>query len=106
VYIQRDWKYSDFSGAQERGEPCVEDWIASMKSGLRVGPVPEEDQVELLKQHLKGEAKLTVRFMLEGVVANVQGVFRVLEETYRDTAPIGTCVKEFYVRCQAPWEEI
>lgn len=62
LYIPREKKCSDFTGSPAQGEPCVEEWIASMKSCFKIARVPEEDKIELLRQHLKGEAKLTVKF--------------------------------------------
>lgn len=105
VYVPRDRKLSDFSGQIQTGEPCVEDWIASMRSAFKVSRVPVEDRIELVKQHLKGEAKLTVKFMLDGR-EDVDAVFDILEETYGDKVPIGSRLLEFYDRKQVPGESI
>ena len=106
VYVQRDRKCGDFSGSKDKGEPIVEEWVASMKSYFKVGRVTEEDQVELLKQHLKGEAKQTVKFMLDETATNVKQVFEVLEEAYGDKAPVSVRLREFYDRKQAKGETI
>lgn len=106
VYVQRDQKCCDFSGSKEKGEPGVDDWILSMKSYFKVGQVSEEDQVELLKQHLKGEAKQTVRFMLSENSEDVKAVFEVLEEAYGDKALVSVRLREFYDRKQAVGETI
>lgn len=106
IYIPRDHKLTDFTGTTKPGEGSVEEWIVSMKSAFRVMKVPEEDQVELIKQHLKGEAKDTVKFMMEEVDNNVESIFQLLQETYGDKVPIGTRLKDFYDRKQAPGETI
>lgn len=106
VYIPRERKYPDFSGCPSQSELCVEEWVTSMQSYFKVAKIPEEDQVELLKQHLKGEAKSTVKFMLEGKSVSARKIFDVLEETYGDKVPIGTRLREFYDRKQAPGETI
>ena len=76
LYIPRERKCSDFTGSPAQGEPCIEEWIASMKSSFKVARVPEEDKIELIKQHLKGEAKLTARFLLREGNTDVTKVFR------------------------------
>ena len=106
LYIPRERKCSDFTGSPAQGEPCVEEWIASMKSSFKVARVPEEDKIELLRQHLKGEAKLTVRFLLSEGNTDVTKVFDVLEKTYGDKAPVGARLREFYDRKQGPGEKI
>ena len=106
IYIPRDHKLTDFTGTTKPGEGSVEEWIVSMKSAFRVMKVPEEDQVELIKQHLKGEAKDTVKFMMEEVDNSVESIFQLLQETYGDKVPIGTRLKDFYDRKQAPGETI
>lgn len=106
VYVQRDRKCSDFSGGKEKGEPSVEEWITSMKSHFRVGRVSEEDEVELLKQYLKGEARQTVRLLLSEGSTESAEVFKVLEETYGDKAPVSVRLREFYDRNQAAGETI
>ncbi|XP_041958650.1 uncharacterized protein cuzd1.1 [Alosa sapidissima] len=106
LYIPRERKCSDFTGSPSQGEPCVEEWIVSMKSCFKISRVPEEDKIELLRQHLKGEAKLTVKFMLREDTTDVQKVFEVLEKTYGDKVPIGTRLKEFYDRKQLLGEKI
>ncbi len=62
--------------------------------------------MELIKQHLKGEAKDTVKFMLTEGDNNVESIFRLLQETYGDKVPIGTRLKDFYDRKQVPGETI
>ncbi len=104
IYIPRDHKLTDFTGTTKPGEGGVEEWIISMRSAFRVMKVPEEDQVELIKQHLKGEAKDTVKFMLTEGDNNVESIFRLLQETYGDKVPIGTRLKDFYDRKQVPGE--
>lgn len=106
VYIQRDRKCSDFSGSKNNDEQSIEEWVAAMKSYFKVCKIPEEDQVELLKQHLKGEAKLTVRLMLEDGSPDIKSVFKVLEEVYGDKVPVGTRLREFYDRKQMAGEKI
>ncbi|RXN16347.1 Transposon Ty3-I Gag-Pol poly [Labeo rohita] len=106
IYIPREHKLTDFTGTTKPGEGSVEEWIVSMKSAFRVMKVPEEDQVELIKQHLKGEAKDTVKFMLEEGDNSVASIFKLLQETYGDKVPIGTRLKDFYDRKQAPAETI
>ena len=106
LYIPRERKCSDFTGCPTHGEPCVEEWIASMKSSFKIARVPEEDKIELLKQHLKGEAKLTVRFLLREGNTDVTKVFDVLKKTYGDRVPVGARLREFYDRKQGPGEKI
>ncbi|KAL7883683.1 hypothetical protein SRHO_G00013410 [Serrasalmus rhombeus] len=107
IYIPRDRKLPDFSGCPTKpGDLTVEEWIASMKSAFQVMRVPEEDQVEFAKQHLKDEAKLTVRFMLKGEESSVKDIFDTLCQTYGDKVPIGTRLKEFYDRRQMPGETV
>ncbi len=63
IYIPRERKLPDFTGCVSKpGELSVEEWVASMKSAFQVMRVPTEDRVELVKQHLKDEAKATVKF--------------------------------------------
>ncbi len=106
IYIPRDHKLTDFTGTTKPGEGGVEEWILSMRSAFRVMKVPDEDQVELIKQHLKGEAKDTVKFMLKEGDNSVESIFKLLQETYGDKVPIGTRLKDFYDRKQAPGETI
>lgn len=106
VYVQRDRKCTDFSGGKEKGELCVEEWITSMKSHFRMCRVSGDDQVDLLKQHLKGEAKQTVKFMLEEASVNTRDVFDVLQDVYGDKAPVSVRFREFYERKQATSESI
>ena len=60
----------------------------------------------MLRQHLKGEAKLTVRFLLGEENTDVTRVFDVLGKTYGDKVPVGTRLREFYDRKQGPGEKI
>lgn len=107
VYIPRDRKIPEFSGCPSKpGELSVEEWINSIKSALKVMKIPEEDRIEFVKQYLKGEAKTTVKFMLNGKERSVDEIFNVLEQTYGDKFPIGTRLKEFYDRKQMPGETI
>lgn len=106
LYIPRERKCPDFTGSSAQGETSVEEWITSMKSCFKIARVPEEDKIELLRQHLKGEAKLTVKFMLSEDTTDVQKVFEVLEQTYGDKVPIGTRLREFYDRKQLAGEKI
>ena len=106
VYIQRDRKCTDFSGNKGNEDPCIEEWVASMKSYFKVCKIPQEDQVELVKQHLKGEAKLTVRLRLEDNTTDIKSVFKILEEVYGDKAPVSTRLREFYDRKQVAGEKI
>ncbi|KAL2086778.1 hypothetical protein ACEWY4_017837 [Coilia grayii] len=104
VYIPRDRKCSDFSGKQ--GEVKVEEWISLMKSALQVMKIPAEDQAEFVKQHLKDEAKLTVKYMVKDIDQSATKIFDALCETYGDKVPIGTRLKEFYDRKQMTGETI
>ena len=104
VYIPRDRKISDFTG--KPGDVDVEEWISSMKSTLQVKKIPVEDQAEFIKQHLKEEAKLTVKYVAEDRGKDAAGIFEALRKTYGDQAPIGTRLKEFYDRKQMPGETI
>lgn len=103
VYIPRERKYPEFSG--KRGEG-VEEWIASMKSALQMMKIPAEDQAEFIKQHLKDEARLTVKYMVKATEQGVTKIFDALRETYGDKVPLGTRLKEFYDRKQMPGETI
>ncbi|KAK3536166.1 hypothetical protein QTP70_032720, partial [Hemibagrus guttatus] len=102
IYIPRDHKLTDFTGATKPGEEIVEEWIVSIKSAFRVMKVPEEDQVELIKQHLKGEARVMVKFMSEEGDDSVESIFKLLQETCGDKVPIGSKLKDFYDQKQAP----
>ncbi|XP_023807866.1 uncharacterized protein LOC111946903 [Oryzias latipes] len=107
VVIHRDRKLPDFGGGSVRGgDESVEEWIAEMKSAFRVMKTPHDDRVELVKQHLKGEAKATVKFMLTEPIDSVEEIFDILIQTYGDKTPIGTRLKEFYERKQMPGETI
>ncbi len=57
--------------------------------------VSTEDPVELVKQHLKDEAKATVKFMIDGKEECVDNIFTFLLDTYGDKVPIGTRLKDF-----------
>ncbi|XP_076730651.1 retrovirus-related Pol polyprotein from transposon 412 [Maylandia zebra] len=107
IYVHRDRKLADFSGCPGKsGDDCVEEWIAAMRSAFQVMKVPEADRVELVKQHIKDEARATVKFMLDGAVESVEGIFEVLLQTYGDKVPIGTRLKEFYERRQMSSETV
>ncbi|KAJ8005431.1 hypothetical protein DPEC_G00146580 [Dallia pectoralis] len=107
IYIPRDRKLPEFSGrSTNTGELSVEEWVASMRSAFQVMRVPAEDRVELAKQHLKGEAKATVRFMLGEGEKSTDDIFQVLLDTYGDKVPIGTRLKDFYERKQMQGETI
>lgn len=77
-----------------------------MKSAIQVMKIPVEDQAEFVKQHLKEEAKLTVKYVAEDRGMDAAGIFEALRKTYGDQAPIGTQLKEFYDRKQMPGETI
>lgn len=64
--------------------------------------IPEDDQVELLKQYLKGEAKLTVKLMLGETEYDPENIFEELLNTYGDRTPVGTLLREFYETTQRP----
>ncbi|KAK3536658.1 hypothetical protein QTP86_015450, partial [Hemibagrus guttatus] len=101
IYIPRDRKLPEFSGrSTNAGELSIEEWVASMKSAFRVMRVPTEDHVEFVKQHLKEEAKATVRFMLSGQEKSADDIFKTLLDPYGDKVPIGTRLKDFYERKQ------
>lgn len=107
IYIPRDRKLPDFTGCMSKpGELSIEEWVASMKSAFQVMRVPTEDRVELVKQHLKDEAKATVKFMMDGKEESVDNIFTVLLDTYGDKVPIGTRLKDFYDRAQNTGETI
>lgn len=106
VIIQRDRKCSDFSGSKTNEEQSIDEWVASMRSYFKVCKIPEEDKVEFVKQHLKGEAKLTVNLMLEDSITDVKSVFKVLEDVYGDKVPVAARVREFYERRQVSGEKI
>lgn len=57
-------KLTGFTGLTRQGEGGVAECILFMKSAFCVMNVPIEDQVELIKQHLKGKAKYNFKFML------------------------------------------
>lgn len=67
-----------------------------MKSSFKIARVPEEDKIELLRQHLKGEAKLTVKFLLSEENTDITKVFEV---------PVGARLRDFYDRKQGPGEK-
>lgn len=105
--IPRDRKLPDFTGCVSKpGDLSIEEWVASMKSAFQVMRVPTEDRVELVKQHLKDEAKATVKFMMDGKVESVENIFTVFLDTYGDKVPIGTRLKDFYDRAQNAGETI
>ncbi|KAI5609495.1 hypothetical protein C0J50_9467, partial [Silurus asotus] len=107
IYIPRDRKLPEFSGCGSKpGELSIEEWVSSMKSAFQVMRVPVEDRVELVKQHLKDEAKATVKFMMDGKEETVDNLFSVLLDTYGDKVPIGTRLKDFYDRAQNTGETI
>lgn len=107
IYIPRDRKLPEFTGRVSKpGELSVEEWVSSMKSAFQVMRVPTEDRVEMVKQHLKDEAKATVKFMMEGKVELTDNMFEVLLDTYGDKVPIGTRLKDFYDRAQNAGETI
>ncbi|KAI4904285.1 hypothetical protein NFI96_007443, partial [Prochilodus magdalenae] len=107
MYIPRDRKLPEFGGCSTKsGDLTVEEWIAAMKSAFKVMKVPDEDRIELVKQQLKDEARMTVKFMLKGKEEDVEEIFTTLEETYGDKVPIGTRLKEFYERKQMSGETI
>lgn len=104
VNIPRDRKCPDFSG--KTGDPNVEEWISAMQSVLRVMKIPAEDQSEFVKQHLKDEAKLTVKYMVKDEDQSAKKIYDELRKTYGDKVPLGTRLKEFYDRKQMPGETI
>ena len=106
VFIQRDRKCPDFSGSQSQGEMCIEEWIAALKSHFVVCKIPDEDKVELVKQHLKGEAKVTLKLMVEDETTDIANVLKILREVYGDKAPVGIRLREFYDRKQMAGERI
>ncbi|XP_042624230.1 uncharacterized protein cuzd1.1 [Cyprinus carpio] len=107
IYIPRDRKLPDYTGSVSKpGDLSIEEWVASMKSAFQVMRVPTEDRVELVKQHLKDEAKATVKFMMDGKEESVDNIFTVLPDTYGDKVPIGTRLKDFYDRSQNTGETI
>lgn len=107
IYIPRDRKLPEFSGCGSKpGELSIEEWVTSMKSAFQVMRVPTEDRVELVKQHLKDEAKATVKFMMDEKEETVDNIFSVLRDTYGDKVPIGTRLKDFYDRAQNAGETI
>lgn len=111
VYIQRDRKCPDFSGSSSTGEMTIVEWTAAMKSYFKVCRVPAEDQVELLKQHLKGEAKFTAKLCLEeeikeGEAKTAEDIFKALARVYGDKTPIGVRLREFYDRKQTAGERV
>ena len=80
LYIPRYRKISDFNGKQ--GDVDIEEWISSMQSALQVMKVPKEDQAEFIKQYLKGEAKLTVKYVADDRAKDAAGIFEALRKTY------------------------
>ncbi len=54
-----------------------------MKSTFQVMRVPTEDRVELVKRHLKNEAKATMKFMMDGKEKCVDNIFTVLRQLWR-----------------------
>lgn len=85
---------------------CVEEWIAAVKAHFVVCKVPEEDQVEFVKQRLKGEAKVTVKLNFEDNTTDIGAVLKVLEEVYGNKVPVGIRLREFYDRKQAASERV
>lgn len=106
VYIQRDRKCPDFSGSQSQDDMCVEEWVAAVKTHFAVCKTPASDQVELVKQHLRGEAKKTVKLCLEEGTSNIEAVFELLEGVYGDKVPVGIRLRDYYDRRQMPNERI
>ncbi|XP_076843062.1 uncharacterized protein LOC143487779 [Brachyhypopomus gauderio] len=107
VYIPRDRKLPEFSGSLTKpGDMSIEEWVAAMKSAFKVMKVTDEDCIELVRQQLKDEAKMTVKFMLKGEEESVDEIFSTLLKAYGDKVPIGTRLKEFYDRIQMPGETI
>lgn len=62
-----------------------------MKSALRVLSVPREDQVEMLKEHIKKQAKYTIKFMepTDAQDSASEKIFDLLQKVYGDKV-IGT----------------
>lgn len=106
VFIQRDRKCPDFSGSQSQGEMFIEEWIAALESYFVVCKIPDQDKVELVKQHLKGEAKATLKLMVEDDATDIVNVLQILREVYGDKAPVGIRLREFYDRKQMAGERI
>lgn len=107
VYIPRDRKLPEFSGCSTKpGDLTVEEWVTAMKSAFKVMKVPDDDRIELVKQQLRDEAKMTVRILLKGKEKEVGEIFTTLLQTYGDKVPIGTRLKEFYDRKQVSGETI
>ncbi len=107
VYIPRDRKLPEFSGCRSKpGELSIEEWISSIKSAFKVMKIPEDDRIEFVKQYLKDEAKMTVKFMLNEKEKSVDEIFDALDQTYGDKLPMGSRLKEFYDRKQMPGETI
>ncbi len=99
VYIPRDRKLPEFSGCRSKpGELSIEEWISSMKSAFKLMKIPEEDRIEFVKQYIKDEAKMTVKFMLNEKEKSVDEIFDSLDQTYGDKLPMGSRLKEFYDR--------
>ncbi|XP_065435190.1 uncharacterized protein LOC135977995 [Chrysemys picta bellii] len=107
IYVPRERKVTEFGGFPTRpGDITVEEWVKSVKAALRVLRVPEEDHVDFIEEHLKGQAKATVKFMAVADKKNVEKIFELLLEVYGDKVPIGTRLKEFFERKQEPGETI
>ncbi|XP_048085551.1 uncharacterized protein LOC125285245 [Alosa alosa] len=85
---------------------CIEEWIAAVKSYFSVCKIPDEDKVELIRQHVKGEAKVTVKLRVKDDETDIVKVFKMLEEVYGDKVPVGIRLREFYDRKQAASERI
>lgn len=107
IYVPRERKVTEFGGFPTRpGDITVEEWVKSVKAALRVLRVPVEDHVDFIEEHLKGQAKATVKFMAVADKKDVEKVFELLLEVYGDKVPIGTRLKEFFERKQEPGETI
>lgn len=91
MYIPRDRKCSEFS--EKPGEGKLEEWTSSMKFALQIMKVPTEDQAEIIKQHLKDEAKLTIMYVMKDTDQRATKKFYALRETYGDRVPLGTWLK-------------
>ncbi|XP_065423165.1 uncharacterized protein LOC135975608 [Chrysemys picta bellii] len=107
IYVPRERKVTEFGGFPTRpGDITVEEWVKSVKAALRVLRVPEEDHVDFIEEHLKGQAKATVKFMAVADKKDVEKVFELLLKVYGDKVPIGTRLKEFFERKQEPGETV
>lgn len=82
VYLPRERKCSQFSGACLKGSLSLEEWIEEVQTCIRGRYMSNDDKALFVYDHLEGEACTEIKYRPSAVREDPDEIFEALQEVY------------------------